>query len=39
MAVLQKLCDVLESNPGWNVAHLAAHCDLVSAFNSENVSK
>lgn len=39
VGVIQKICDTLESNPGWNVAHLAACCDLASAFNSENISK
>ncbi|KAJ1521550.1 hypothetical protein ONE63_003207 [Megalurothrips usitatus] len=36
---IQKMCDVLALNPGWNVAHLAATCDLVSALNSEQFSE
>lgn len=37
-AMLQKMCDVLELNPGWSVAHLAAYFDLHTTFNSERVS-
>lgn len=39
VTTIQKICDVLETNPQWNVAHLAAHCNLHTAFNSESVSK
>lgn len=37
--MIQKMCDGVENNPGWNIAHLAAHCDLISALNSELVSE
>lgn len=38
-AMLQKMCDSLEFNPGWSVAHLAAHFDLHTTFNSDAISK
>lgn len=39
VSTIQKMCDALELNPGWNAAHLAAHCDLVSAFKSDTISQ
>ncbi|KAK3917368.1 85/88 kDa calcium-independent phospholipase A2 [Frankliniella fusca] len=39
VATVQRMCDALDLNPGWNAAHLAAHCDLVTAFNSEKISR
>ncbi|KAK3916057.1 85/88 kDa calcium-independent phospholipase A2 [Frankliniella fusca] len=38
-AMLQKMCDALELNPGWSVAHLAAHFDLHTTFGSEEILK
>lgn len=37
-AMLQKMCDAMELNPGWSVAHLAAHFDLHASFNSEKIA-
>ncbi|XP_034245059.1 85/88 kDa calcium-independent phospholipase A2-like [Thrips palmi] len=39
VTMIQKVCDGLENNPGWNIAHLAAYCDLISALNSDAVSE
>jgi len=35
---LQQFCDLLRSNPGWTVAHVAARMSLSESFKSEFVS-
>jgi len=39
LATMQKICDSLETNPGWNVAHVVAYLDLYQVVSNEKISK
>ncbi|XP_011494426.1 PREDICTED: 85/88 kDa calcium-independent phospholipase A2-like [Ceratosolen solmsi marchali] len=35
---IQMMCDILRSNPNWNVAHIAAHFSLLDIVNDQEIA-